>query len=62
MLRWVRAKTQVSCVDLVFGLNEDSLAFSRNIANTGDNMLVFVDSIVSEDYETSIHNLGGIIY
>lgn len=25
-------------------------------------MLVFVDSIVSEDYETSIHNLGGIIY
>ena len=25
-------------------------------------MLVLVDSIVSEDYETSIHNLGGIIY
>lgn len=62
LLRWVRTKTQVSCVDLIFGINEDSLAFSRNIANTGNNMLVFVDSIVSEDYESSIKNLGGLIY
>lgn len=62
LLRWVRTKTQVSCVDLVFGINADSLAFSRNIANTGNNMLVYVDSVVSEDYKTSIQNLGGLIY
>lgn len=62
LLRWVRTKIQVSCVDLIFGVNADSLAFSRKIANTGDNMLVYVDSIVSEDYKASIKNLGGIIY
>lgn len=62
LLRWVRTKTQVSCVDLVFGINADSLAFSRNIANTGNNMLVYVDSVVSEDYEATIQNLGGLIY
>lgn len=62
LLRWVRTKTQVSCVDLVFGINADSLAFSRNIANSGDNMLVYVDSVVSEDYETSIKSLGGLVY
>lgn len=62
LLKWVRTKTQVSCVDLVFGINSDSIAFSRNIADTGDNMLVYVDSMISEDYEASIKNLGGLVY
>ena len=34
LLKWVRTKTQVSSVDLVFGINATSLAFSRNITNT----------------------------
>lgn len=62
LLRWVRTKTQVSCVDLVFGINVDSIAFSRNIANSGDNMLVYVDSMIREDYEASIKKLGGLVY
>lgn len=62
LLRWIRTKTQVSCVDLVFGINVNSIAFSRNIADSGDNILVYVDSMISEDYEASIKNLGGLVY
>lgn len=62
-LRWFRrTKTKVSDVDLIFGINADSITFGRNIADTKGNMLVYVDNIVSENYETSIHKLGGIIY
>ena len=62
LLRWGRTKTQVTCVNLVLGINADSLAFSRNIVSTGDNLLVYVDSVVSEDYEVSIQRFRGVIY
>ena len=62
-LRWFRwAKTKVSDVDLIFGINDNSLVVGRNIADEEGSMLVYVDSTVSEDYESSIHNLGGIVY
>ena len=62
-LRWFRrTKTKISDVDLIFGINSDSLTFGRNIAKEKGSMLVYVDNIVRDDYETSIHNLGGIAY
>lgn len=61
-LRWFRrTKTKISDVDLIFGINADSLAFGRNIVGTKGSMLVYVDN-VSEKYKASIHNLGGLIY
>lgn len=62
-LRWFRiAETKMSDVNLVFGVNDDSIVFGKNIADIKGSMLVYVDSMVREDYETSIHNLGGIVY
>ena len=62
-LRWFRwAKTKVSDVDLIFGINDSSIVVGRNIADDEGSMLVYVDNVVSEDYESSIHNLGGIVY
>lgn len=62
-LRWLRGvKIKVLDVNLVFGINEDSIAFGRNIADEKGSMLVYVDSIVNENYEASIHNLGGLVY
>lgn len=62
-LRWIRIrKIKGSDVDLIFGINEDSITFGRNISDKKGSMLVYVDSIVSDKYETSINNLGGVIY
>ena len=35
LLRWVRTHTQVSCVDLVFGINEDSTRFQQKYRKYG---------------------------
>ena len=62
-LRWFRIqKIKGSDVDLIFGINADSLTFGRNIADQKGRMLVYVDSMVNDDYKTSIHDLGGIAY
>lgn len=62
-LRWFRrTKTKISDVDLIFGINSNSLTFGRNIADEKGRMLVYVDNIIPDDYENSIHNLGGIVY
>lgn len=52
----------MSDIDLIFGINADSLVFGRNIANVDGNMLVYVDSVIREDYETSIRDLGGLTF
>lgn len=63
LLRWIRITTsRVSEVDLLFGVNSDSLAFGRNIAGRKGSMLVYVDSVIGEDYESSIRELGGLTY
>ena len=63
LLRWIRITTsRVSEVDLLFGVNPDSLAFGRNIAGRKGSMLVYVDSVIGEDYESSIRELGGLTY
>ena len=63
LLRGIRIMTsKISDIDLVFGINPDSLAFGRNIAETKGKMLVYVDGVVKEDYETTIRDLGGISY
>ena len=62
-LRWLRGiEIKVLDVNLVFGINENSIAFGRNIATEKGSMLVYVDSIVNENYRASIHNLGGLVY
>ena len=63
LLRWIRIMTtKVSEIDLVFGINADSLAFGRNIAGKKGSMLVYVDAVVGEDYESSIRDIGGLTY
>lgn len=63
LLRWIRITTsRVSNVNLIFGINPDSLALGRNIAALGDNIVIFVDSALNEKYESSIQDLGGIAY
>ena len=62
-IRWIRkTKTKFSNVDLIFGINQDSLAFGRNISPEKGKMLVYVDSVIGEDYEAAIRDLGGISY
>ena len=63
LLRWIRLKTsRVSNVNVIFGVSSDTLAFGRNFADKDDTMLVFVDSVVSEDFENTIRELGGFAY
>ena len=63
LLRWIRITTsRVSNVNLIFGINPDSLALGRNIAALDDNIVIFVDSALNENYEASIQDLGGIAY
>ena len=62
-LRWLRKINPcVTDVDLIFGVNEDSIAFGRKIADKKRSMLVYVDGTVSEYYETAIHDFGGLVY
>lgn len=63
ILRWIRIMTtKISDVILIFGVNQDSVMFGRNIAGMKDSMLVYVDSVISENYEASISALGGLTY
>ena len=63
LLRWIRIITsKISDVDLIFGVNAESLAFGRNIADLDGNMLVYVDSVIKDDYEASIREIGGLTY
>ena len=63
LLRLIKMKTsKVSEVDLVFGVNSDSLSFGRNIAGRKGSILVYVDSVIAEDYEASIREIGGLTY
>ncbi len=63
LLRWIRLITsKISDVDLIFGVNADSLDFGRNIADLDGNMLVYVDSVIKEDYEASIRDIGGLTF
>ena len=62
-IRWIRrTKTKFSNIDLIFGINKDSLAFGRNIPPEKGKMLIYVDSTIGEDYEAAIRDLGGISY
>ncbi len=49
-------------IDLIFGINSNSLALGRNLSDIRGNMIVYVDGIIKEDYESSIRSLGGLIY
>ena len=65
LLRWIRiitAKRRNFDVDIVFGINEDSIAFGKNIADNDKHILIYIDNMPGEDYEASIRELGGIIY
>ncbi len=63
LLRWIRIMTsKISDVDLIFGINPDSLVFGRNITGKKRRMLVYVDSVIGEDYEASIRDIGGLTY
>ena len=52
----------ISEINLIFGINANSIALGRNLAELKDNMIVYVDSIFKEDYESSIRAFGGLIY
>lgn len=65
LLRWIRimlAKLLHYDIDIVFGINSDSIVFGRKIADRKHTMLIYVDSMACEDYESSIRDMGGIIY
>ena len=63
LLRWIRIMTsKISDVDLVFGINSASIAFGRNIADIKGSMLVYVDSVIEENYEVLIRDMGGLAY
>ena len=53
LLRWIRIITsKISYVNLVFGINKDSISFGRNIAESKSCMLVYVDSVIKNDYDS----------
>lgn len=51
-----------SDADLIFGVNANSLALGRKLSEIKGNMLVYVDSISKDDYESSISSFGGCVY
>ena len=48
-------------LSLIYGVNEDSVAFGRQLAETGKNNVVFVDDKVSSSLESAINSFGGVI-
>ncbi|MBQ6112498.1 MAG: hypothetical protein IJL01_08920, partial [Synergistaceae bacterium] len=63
LLKWIRIRTsKVSEVNLIYGINADSIQFGRNLAGIKESILVFADSVIREDYETSIRDMGGLTY
>lgn len=63
LLRWIRIMTsKISDVNIVFGVNPESLTFGRNIAERKGEILVYVDSVINENFEGVILDLGGLTY
>ena len=63
LLQWIRmATTKVSEVDLMFGINSNSLALGRTIADPERSRLVYVDGRGGESYEAAIRDLEGFIF
>lgn len=63
LLQWIRIKTtKAGAIDLVFGVNSNSLAVGRQIADSQKKMLIYVDNKISESFEAPIRNLEGFIY
>ena len=63
LLRWIRIRTsKISEVALIFGVNDDSIVFGRNISDAKESMLVYVDSVIGEDFAGSIRAMGGVAY
>ena len=52
----------ISDADLIFGVNANSLALGRKLSEIKGNMLVYVDSMSKDDYESSISSFGGNVY
>lgn len=47
-------------LSLIYGVNEDSVAFGRQLAETAKNNVVFVDEKVSSSLENAINSFGGV--
>ena len=47
-------------LSLIYGVNEDSVAFGRQLAETPGNNVVFVDEKVSSSLEGAINSFGGV--
>lgn len=47
-------------LSLIYGVNEDSVAFGRQLASRGNNNVVFVDDKVSSSLESAINSFGGV--
>ena len=63
LLRWIRIMTsKISDVNIIFGVNSESLTFGRNIADRKGEMLVYVDSVISENFDGVILDMGGLTY
>ena len=63
LLKWIRITTSgISEINLIFGINADSIMFGRNAASVKGSMLVCTDSIIREDYESSIRAMGGLTF
>lgn len=65
LLRWIRiivGRLFSFDVDVIFGINADSLVCGKNIAGKKRTTLIYIDSMISEDFELSIRNMGGIVY
>ena len=63
LLRWIRiVSSKISDVDLIFGINSDSLVFGRNLADVKGNILIYVDDKGGEEFESAICDIGGLIY
>ena len=47
-------------LSLIYGVNEDSVAFGRQLAETPGNNVVFVDEKISSSLEGAINSFGGV--
>ena len=63
LLRWIRLKApNMFDIILVFGVNANSISLGRNIIEKKGDIIIYVDSVIDEKYESSIRDLGGIAY
>lgn len=56
----MKLKASHANIDLIFGINSDSLVLGRKLADTKGSMQIYIDGIISKDYRESIRGLGGI--